>query len=314
MVTFSVSIQRELKNKNGIILGKYIKKLFRKTDGVIIVIKVLVQSTVKEMFMYYQNICKFITPKDQGQLIATNFIFESKVPNSGETCCFNKHVLYLVAGGEGRYESAGHSYQLAPGMVVFSMADIPFMIKNTNQLRYYYITFHGGRAGELFQRFGVTPKNCIFEGHEGLLPLWQESLVRADEKNIDLLSESLLLYTFSKLKKADQKDNDIVSFVLNYMEEHFTEHTLCLSSMAAVAGYHEKYLSHTFKKKFGMGFSEYLRLLRIKYAVMLIENGVTSVKNVAILSGFNDPLYFSKVFTEVVGVSPRQYRKKDLLK
>ena len=60
-----------------------------------------------------------------------------------------------------------------------------------------------------------------------------------------------------------------------------------------------------------MGFSEYLRLVRVKHAVMLIENGVTSVKNVASLSGFSDPLYFSKVFTESVGVSPSEYRRKE---
>ncbi len=261
--------------------------------------------------MQHQNICKFITAKDQGQLIATNFIFESEVPFSGQTQSLNKHVLYLMAGGEGVFGCNGQFYSLVPGMVFFSLSDIPFVIENTKKLQYYYITFHGGRAGELLQRFCVTPKNCVFEGYEGLLPLWQESLMRADEENIDLLSESLLLYTFSKLKKKEQEDNDIVAFVLNYMEEHFTESTLSLSKVAKAAGYHEKYLSHAFKKKFGMGFSEYLRLLRIKYAVTLIENGVTSVKNVAILSGFTDPLYFSKVFTDVVGVSPRQYQKND---
>ena len=59
-----------------------------------------------------------------------------------------------------------------------------------------------------------------------------------------------------------------------------------------------------------MGISEYLRVLRIRYAVMLMENGVTSVKNVAALSGFSVPLYFSKVFTEMIGVSPSQYQKQ----
>jgi AraC-like DNA-binding protein len=38
-----------------------------------------------------------------------------------------------------------------------------------------------------------------------------------------------------------------------------------------------------------------------------MEEGVTSVKNVAILSGFRDPLYFSKVFAGSVGMSPKAY-------
>ena len=79
--------------------------------------------------------------------------------------------------------------------------------------------------------------------------------------------------------------------------------------MARMVGYNAKYLSHFFKKEFGMGFAEYLRLLRINHAVILLENGVTSVKNVAALSGFSDPLYFSRVFTAAIGIPPKEYRK-----
>ena len=63
-------------------------------------------------------------------------------------------------------------------------------------------------------------------------------------------------------------------------------------------------------KKMGMSFSEYLRTVRIKHAVMLFEHGLDSVKNVALLSGFSDPLYFSSVFKSEVGISPSEYRKK----
>ena len=48
-------------------------------------------------------------------------------------------------------------------------------------------------------------------------------------------------------------------------------------------------------------------MLRIKYAVSLLEHGIGSVKNVAFLSGFSDPMYFSTVFKKVVGVSPKDY-------
>ena len=56
-----------------------------------------------------------------------------------------------------------------------------------------------------------------------------------------------------------------------------------------------------------IGYSEYLRTLRIKYAVSLFDHGIDSVKNVALLSGFQDPLYFSSVFKNVIGISPTQY-------
>ena len=72
----------------------------------------------------------------------------------------------------------------------------------------------------------------------------------------------------------------------------------------------EKYLSESFKKRMGMGFSRYLKNLRVKHAVFLMEHGVVSIKNVAFLCGFRDPLYFSKVFRADMGISPKEYLQR----
>ena len=60
----------------------------------------------------------------------------------------------------------------------------------------------------------------------------------------------------------------------------------------------------------GITYSEYLKNLRIKYAISLFEHGIESVKNVAFLSGFSDPLYFSTVFKSNIGVPPKEYKNK----
>ncbi len=54
-------------------------------------------------------------------------------------------------------------------------------------------------------------------------------------------------------------------------------------------------------------YSEHLRTLRIRYAVSLFDHGINSVKNIALLSSFTDPLYFSGVIKRQMGVSPTQY-------
>lgn len=257
-----------------------------------------------------RNICKFVSPGERGQLNAVNFIYENEVPFSGQTQVKDSHVLYLVESGDGYFHCGEQHHRLTAGTVFFSFADVPFMLENMRELVYYYISFTGSRADELFSRFGITPAGSLFRGYEGLLPFWKESLTRADEGNIDLLAESMALYTFSRLTPAARSGNDAVAFVLSYMEDHFTDSALTLRSAAEAAGYNEKYLSHVFRKEYGVSFSEHLRTLRIRHAVMLIENGVTAVRNVAALSGFSDPMYFSKVFRETVGVPPGQYRKK----
>ena len=55
----------------------------------------------------------------------------------------------------------------------------------------------------------------------------------------------------------------------------------------------------------------HLEDVRIKYAISLFNEGLDSVKNVALLSGFSDPLYFSKVFAKsVISASNEVYPQK----
>ena len=93
-------------------------------------------------------------------------------------------------------------------------------------------------------------------------------------------------------------------------EEQLTDSDLSIAKIAENLGYNSKYLSHFFKEKTGITYSEYLRTLRINYAVSLFEHGIDSVKSVALLSGFTDPLYFSTVFKKSIGVSPKDYKRR----
>ena len=90
-------------------------------------------------------------------------------------------------------------------------------------------------------------------------------------------------------------------------EQRFNDPELSLSAIARELSYHPKYVSHLFKEKMGISYSEYLRSVRLKYATVLFDHGIDSVKNVALLSGFSDPLYFSTVFKKQIGRSPKEY-------
>ena len=147
----------------------------------------------------------------------------------------------------------------------------------------------------------------MYECHDTLISFWEDCLASSNETNIDMLAESALLYSMARLSSKKDSKSDMVSRVLSLTSEHFTSPSLSLSSIAEEIGYHEKYVSSRFKKEVGIPFAQYLRDIRINHAVFLMEQGVVSVKNVAMLSGFSDSLYFSKVFKELKGVSPREF-------
>ena len=251
------------------------------------------------------NICKF-NPVRSGDLSCTDFVYEVTDCQS-EPHTAPKNALHLVIKGEGLLEFDGERYELSRGTLFFVKKGECVSIKGSGGLEYSYICFSGRRAEELLERIGISAKHRCFDGHERLIPFWSECISSANTSNTDLLSESVLLYSLAVLEPEITERGKLISDILSVTAEKFTDHTLTISVIARKLGYNEKYLSAYFKKEMGVTFTQYLRDMRLSHAVFLMEQGVVSVKNVALLSGFFDALYFSKVFKEEKGISPKEY-------
>ena len=262
--------------------------------------------------MKYNDICKFTPTSFIETLNVECFVMETNMALMRKPKTLKKHCMVLVLKGEGTFRFGIDNVRFKSGSLVFGFENELFSTESSDEVVYMYINFSGNRAVELFRRFNVKSVNRVFDGFDGLIPLWSESLCRASEQTVDLASESMLLYTFSRLAGRAEQLNDLVSRILEIVEKQFDNPDLSMSVVSKNLAYNSKYISHVFKKNMGVSFSEYLRSVRIKFAVSLFDHGLDSVKNVALLSGFYDPLYFSTVFKKVVGVSPKEYAKKVL--
>ncbi len=261
---------------------------------------------------YNKNICKFITNESTHKINVKNFVLETDLEQSGICVTLKYNAVYLVTKGKGTLQTGTFVNTVFAGDVFFTLENIPFCITNIKDLTYLYISFDGNRGTDLLSRFGVTPANSIFKGHEGLISFWQNAISKAGEKNLDLISESVLLYTFGEMT-TKEKDNSryLIGEITKYVDDNFTDSDFNLEALSKALGYNSKYISRTFKENMGITFSAYLTTVRINHATFLIEQGVTAIKNVALLSGYKDPLYFSSVFKNVVGISPKAYTQKN---
>ena len=259
--------------------------------------------------MQKNNICKFPSPSAiRGAISVSRFVKETDEKVMMSKRSLDSHRMILVTEGNGQFLVNGDLHRVEQGTLLFTFEGDEICLFS-GSLFYIYIDYSGARANELHRRFEITPLTRNYGGFDGLIPLWQESLARASDKTIDLATESILLYTFSRLSDASSEKNGIISRIAEITEQDFGDPDLSLSKIAEELCYHPKYLSHLFKEKMNISYSEYLRSVRLKYAVTLFDHGIDSVKNVALLSGFSDPLYFSKVFKDTVGVSPTVYVK-----
>lgn len=256
------------------------------------------------------NICKFVLSKTPETLEVKNFVLElnEHVMEQENTLKFNR--LILVVEGEGSFVVNSVPFKATSGTLLFTFEGERLYVDKNKDLQYIYIDFVGGKASMLFDRFAIAPSRRLFNTMQNLIPFAKTALTTANDDNIDIISESVVLYVFSNIKKDISKKNDLVYEIIRYVENNFYNRTLSLETLSKTFGYHSKYLSAEFKKRVGIGFSAFLKNTRLKHAVFLMDNGVASIKNVALLCGFDDPLYFSKVFKENMGVSPKQYVSK----
>ncbi len=258
--------------------------------------------------MKSKNICKFIDPAAPTPPLVLSFVLETDFEVMRKRNSLKTHRAVLVTSGEATFSADSGHYSLTAGNLIFVFEGESFSAEPKEKCEYMYIDFGGARSDELFRRFSIGKGNRTFKGFDGLIPLWAESLCRADSQTIDLAGESMLLFAFSRLSTEASERSGIVNQMVELSEENFTNPELSISSIADELGYNGKYLSHVFKEKMNIGYSEYLRTIRIKYAVSLFDHGIDSVKNVALLSGFSDPLYFSTVFRKEIGVTPTEYK------
>ena len=161
--------------------------------------------------MNSKNICKFVSNVMDTNLNINCFILET---NPEIMMLKYKSVgnrMVLVTKGKGYFNIDREYYEYEKGTLIFIFEGETYSVNFLEETEYMYVDFTGIRAEELFRRFSIRSLNRNFKGFEGLIPLWQESLSRANEKTIDLAAESTLLYTFSRLFGSVAEKNDPVN-------------------------------------------------------------------------------------------------------
>lgn len=95
---------------------------------------------------------------------------------------------------------------------------------------------------------------------------------------------------------------------LEYIRAHYVTN-LTLEEVAQQIHISPFYLSHLFKEELDITFIEYLTRVRIEEARRLLTQTNSSVQDIALQVGYEDPSYFSKVFKKLTGITPNRYRR-----
>ena len=257
--------------------------------------------------MQNDNICQFNNLRSS-DLICEHLVYEKNNMQSKPTFT-SQYIMGFITEGKCKIIQNNNTYSAKAGHAFFITKNSRFSIKGDDSLKYLYVAFYGRRADELTVRLGLTDGSCVFDLSENAPTITEFALnaINRSKNNTDLYCEAVLLYLLAHMEEKRSLANDLLSSIIKHINDSFTDPTFSLGEIASSLRYDAKYISFFFKKNMNVCFSQYLRDMRIRRSIFLMEQGITSVKNIAILSGFKDALYFSAVFKKEIGKSPSEY-------
>lgn len=123
-----------------------------------------------------------------------------------------------------------------------------------------------------------------------------------------MLGSILNTLTFDKI--SEPLDSSLTSRLLFYISENY-KNDLTAESIAAHFGYSKDYVSKCFRSALKVSISEYLTTVRLKNALLLMQDGKMNIIDCALESGFNSTRTFYRAFAQEFGCSPKEYLKEN---
>ena len=99
-----------------------------------------------------------------------------------------------------------------------------------------------------------------------------------------------------------------IKYLREYVENNYT-FDISMQEVAEDMGYSDAYFSKLFKQYFNQNFTAYLTEYRIKKAKELLTDTNNSIKDISRMVGYEDSIYFAKIFKRIVGEIPSKFRE-----
>ena len=225
-------------------------------------------------------------------------------------------TLVLNQTGRGELTVGNTKVSFQPGTVVCVPPGVPFA--KTSRTGFSDILVQTDSfllEQQLGNRWAVLPddKNGSVET---LITLMLSTFLKGEEVYSAQLLEQLFhtveVLLFHRLRGENPKIHQ-VNRMAKMMELGFTNPDFSLEELYKDQNYCSDHLRRLFKEKMGCTPVEYLTGLRIGYAKKRLEDRemqTASVAQIALMSGFRDPCYFSRTFKNKTGMSPGEYMKQ----
>lgn len=235
---------------------------------------------------------------------ATNAVFVNKPSH---------FILYKLYGESEYYFGDGERMKIGAGKVLFIPKGSDYSVKKLSEGESRYIAVRFEADG--IENTGLL-YNCIPEEAVNLEDIFRTMnslwLFRTSAKKHRCYSVFYgLLAAFSdndSHRYVGHGARQILTDAVNYLESHIFDKDLSVENLISRSGVSGTYFRKCFANVYGLSPKEYICEKRLLHARNILDGGdYGSIADVARSVGFDDALYFGKVFKKKYGVSPSGY-------
>ncbi len=244
-----------------------------------------------------------------------------------EACKPNKHTgpefrtfysMHYVLHGAGFYKFRNKTYHIKAGQsfLLFPFEKIEYYPDPENPWEYTWVCFAGDIAEKTISYTGFTadnpvspilPRKEFLDNYKALsnIPQTLAENYRIIGTLYHLLADYIKLYPNENDSEAENK---IMTKANLYIAKNYSRCDLSISDIAKDLFISRSYLYKIFYTKYNLSPIQYLTKYRVENARNMLLSTKESVKNIAYSVGYSNPIYFSKVFKQLIGCSPQEYR------
>ena len=232
------------------------------------------------------------------------------------------YQLLYIAAGKAHFHFDGKEQIVTAGHMVLYRPKEPqkYEYYGEDQTEVYWVHFTGGNVKNILRSYGLTDDKRVFYCGSGLdyQNLFRTMIneLQMCKENYEEVLETYLRLIFIMLKRyfanATKSDNarvvEEIDKATMYFNEHYSE-DISIDEYAQNNHVSVSWFIRNFKQCTGSTPMQYILSKRIYNAEILLHDSTYNVTEIAEIVGYDNPLYFSRIFKKVKGISPSEYRK-----
>jgi len=233
------------------------------------------------------------------------------------------YQLIYITNGFGNFLIDNKIMKLGTGSIILFPPHIKqsYTYYASEQPEVYWVHFTGSKVDKLLEKMNLLSPSYFSIGlNDSCIRLFKKMIYELQLKRpqFEDLSTAYLLQLLAMVSRIKnetkiQKNNpkyEVLQKAVEHMHRYYYK-KWSIREFAKLCNLSEYHFIHLFKEFTGLPPIQYLTSIRMDKAKELLLNSSLSIYEISYILGYNNPLYFSRLFKKVTGISPSSYRDEE---